>query len=1279
MIISVLQQLLLSFMYVSLRCTDSSTITIEDYDASNDIPYSEMLALSDFYQSTAGDHWVWRDDAVYGARWNFTHPAPCTDSWQGIECEWGIDDSYHVVNLTLSSYNLSGTLCDTISDLTQLVFLYLYSNQLIGSIPAAIGQLTHLEVLSFDLNQLTHTIPDSFVNLTNLTHIQLWNNLLTGTFPSQFCNLSRLSVIFLPHNYINGNLPNCIGNLLDLRVLILENNIMSGTIPSSLGLLTQIFDLDLLNNLFTGTLPDTLCDIDDLLYLYLYGNLLTGPLPTSWEHCNRLNVLSINSNMISGTFPLELTTVSSLEYLEMTNNMMTGPIPASIASLTSLIQLILSANYFEGSIPSGIGGFRQINTLFLDNNRFTGPIPTSIGELTSLFNLDFHENRLSGTLPRSMSALESLVSVNLLNNALSGSLEGVFNASSQSSLSTIQLSHNQFTGEIPLELSSLRNLSSLSLESNCFKTSLPVELCELQQLKVLDLNGLRTALSCQHVLLPGLSTSYISTGYESLRRSVPACFFHMPNLLLLHLSGNRHTGTIPADISATLQDLSLSHNFFTGSIPSSVQDRNWLNLDLSHNRLKGLLRHYAVSEADGSSLRLEVNRLSGPVPGQLLEMRNISILDGNLFSCNSVDDLPTQDPNRNTFHCGSNAFNTPYLIFGIILASLAFLAFVLIRYRERIGLSPVPQELVSKWLNLHNSLQDHARSRLVIYRRWLVLIDVVQEVTLYSCLYVLFVLSPVYISLNWFYRTTEQSYAWVVSLAFFSGVVAGSIALLFLVLFLILVLVTIRWGLLKYSAITGTDARDDRATVILENSVLADVNTAVKASSITSFELGDPTPGDGAGTPRSSEVESVAAQEEACKGDLPLLQKARIYGIFLLINFSVSIGANIAYIYAVFNGGFAVIVLAGLLLSVFKLFWNGVCGPVLTSWCMHEMRHFNRNGSELFSVQLFAALINYIAIPCLTVAVISPNCFYNLFVSTDPVESQYLYKIKYMEKVGTYVKYIDFYQIGSTSYVPPFVYSYQCSSSIITTYAPAFIYLCIFAAFVNPIGQVALQQLHSHLPRTHLLFKAVQVIIPRILTTTDEDSMRKVAYNIYFPYSNARQVTINSLTFLGILFTFGAAFPPLGFAVAVTMVIGLIFAKLKISRFLSIAIEKNCMNCIDTVDSECRDAISMKFLHRSKWMLATFGSCFYSIFVLDEYGDQVGYTAFWIMIFIPLAPLFMYQCTQIAARVYERSNQQHPVDTNHSQSLNPAVLSNPCGDSYVQRAVFNPMKRDHQL
>jgi len=1265
-----------------LMCS-SYPIGIEEHGASDNLPYTELQALYDFYQSTGGEHWRWRD-AAYGTQWNFTDPAPCTDSWQGIECERSYDNSYHVVNLTLSSYNLTGTLSDTISDLSQLVFLYLYSNQLTGSIPVSIGQLTALEVLTFDQNHLTHTIPDSIVNLTNLTHIQLWNNSITGTFPSQLCHLSRLKMIFLPQNYIDGTLPSCLENLIGLHVLIMENNQLSGTIPSSLGLLPHLFDLDLLNNHFTGTLPDTLCDIDDLLYLYVYGNMLTGTLPTSWDNCARLRSLSISNNMISGTFPAGLTTVSTLEYLEMAYNMMTGTIPAAITSLNNLIELLLSGNNFVGSIPSDIGYLRSINTLFLDSNRLTGPIPSSIGELTSLFNLALYDNRLSGTLPRSISSMASIVSINLLNNELYGTLKGVFNATSQPSLSTIQLSHNQFTGEIPAELFSLHNLSSLSMESNCCMSSVPPGLCGLQQLKILDLSGLHTASSCQHVLLPGLSESYVSVGYVSYK-SVPTCYFHMTNLQLLHLSGNSHTGTIPADIGTTLQDLSLSHNFFTGTIPNSVQDRKWVNLDLSYNRLQGLLHHYDydVSKDENSSLRLEVNRLSGPVPSQLLDMGNISILDGNLFSCTSADDLPSHDPNRITFECGSNSFNTPYLIFGIISSSLVLTALVMIRYRKQIKISSAMLQLVSKWLNLRNKLQEHNMlSRLAIYQRWLLLIDVLQEVTLYSSLYIIFVLSPVYITLNWFYRTTEQSYAWVVSLAFFSGVVAGSIALIFLVVFLCLVVVMIRWGLLKYSKITGTDAHDDRATVVFEHDQRADeLSSAIKAGN-TSFELDDITKDNGVVSPRSSEVTSNLDLEEGCsKGDLPLQQKVRIYGLFMAINFLVSLGANIAYIYAVFNGSSVVILLARVLLSMFKLFFNGVCCPVLTSWCMHEMRHFKKNGSELFTVQLFAGLINNIAIPCLTVAIISPNCFYNLFVSSHSVQTQYLFKIRYSENFGTYLKYFDIYQLGSTSYAPPFVYSYQCSCSIITSYAPAFTYVCIFAAFVNPIGQVALQQLHRHLPRTNLLFKAVQLITPRILITTDEDSMRNVAYNIYLPYSNARQVTVNSLTFLGILFTFGAAFPPLGFAIAVTMFIVLVFAKLKIGRFLSLAIERNCMNCIETVDLECRAAISMKFLHRSKWMLASFCSCFFSIFVFDEFGDQVGYVAFWIFIFMPLAPMLMYQCIQIVTRIRELSDQSRPVvtsDSNMRCSSSNAAVVNPPGSSYIQRVVFNPMKRDQQ-
>eukprot|EP01034_Spumella_vulgaris_P046051 gene46051-57412_t len=43
------------------------------------------------------------------------------------------------------------------------------------------------------------------------------------------------------------------------------------------------------------------------------------------------------------------------------------------------------------------------------------------------------------------------------------------------------------------------------------------------------------------------------------------------------------------NVSATLTDLSLSHNQLTGTIPLQIQSHPWSSLDLSFNKLTGVL------------------------------------------------------------------------------------------------------------------------------------------------------------------------------------------------------------------------------------------------------------------------------------------------------------------------------------------------------------------------------------------------------------------------------------------------------------------------------------------------------------------------------------------------------------------------------------------------------------------------------------------------------------------------------------------------------------------
>src|SRR5690606_25351348 len=116
-------------------------------------------------------------------------------------------------------------------------------------------------------------------------------------------------------------------------------------------------------------------------------------------------------------------------------------------------------------------------------------------------------------------------------------------------------------------------------------------------------------------------------------------------------------------------------------------------------------------------------------------------------------------------------------------------------------------------------------------------------------------------------------------------------------------------------------------------------------------------------------------------------------------------------------------------LSFFKLVWNGVCTPFLIRRIADYLSD-TTSGAGFVSIQVMVALFNNIAIPCLVVAVVSPSCFYNVFDAPPDVNSRFVY--------NSCADFLDtgceFYspEIITTTYNPPFRYDFQCSSGILT-------------------------------------------------------------------------------------------------------------------------------------------------------------------------------------------------------------------------------------------------------
>mgnify|MGYP000878029277 FL=1 len=168
------------------------------------------------------------------------------------------------------------------------------------------GQFTGRDIsrnLNLNHNELTGTIPESIGNLTKLRTLTLHDNLLTGTIPETIGKLIELDYLHLSNNKLTGSIPKDIEKLTKLRNIYLYNNQLTGIIPANIGNLTKLYSLYLYNNKLTGIIPESIGKLSELRYLYLYDNQIMGLIPQSI--CNlTLNGISLNNNQLCPSYPV---------------------------------------------------------------------------------------------------------------------------------------------------------------------------------------------------------------------------------------------------------------------------------------------------------------------------------------------------------------------------------------------------------------------------------------------------------------------------------------------------------------------------------------------------------------------------------------------------------------------------------------------------------------------------------------------------------------------------------------------------------------------------------------------------------------------------------------------------------------------------------------------------------------------------------------------------------------------------------------------------------------
>ena len=535
------------------------------------------------------------------------------------------------------------------------------------------------------------------------------------------------------------------------------------------------------------------------------------------------------------------------------------------------------------------------------------------------------------------------------------------------------------------------------------------------------------------------------------------------------------------------------------------------------------------------------------------------------------------------------------------------------------------------------------------YRHVVNVFNTISSLSMLCAAFALLTLTPLYIGASYYNGTIAHQYAYTVSAAYKSGAVPMGLEFVFFILLLVVTVVVFQIGInwLNIHHIVNPMQNQTTAAVAISDQAPDEI---VKCTEVgDSDEAATNVASTKKQTNTTSSAATTAPSDVSSPATATAARRFAVYGIFVTANFVAVLGVNIAYIYVALYRSNSLLLGAQVLLSAFKLIWNKFCCTNLVFWIAVYLNvDLATYEAESFAVQLFASLFNNIAIPCLTVAAISPACFYYLFTAPPAVSSQYTsYECELIDsKSGECLGYGP--DLGTTTYNPPFSYSYQCSSSFITYYAPAFIILAIMSAFVTPAITIVLQLLHTQVVRycnkDSLVFKCIDKALPRILKPLPlpaASATAPIPAAIAAPpspplapyisqlmrgrYFDAHSLLVTMLTFFGILLTFGAVFPPVAVALAVTIVVAILSANLKVGRFLNRALEAHNVELIYKFEAECRNVGSSAQLQIAVWMLISFSCWFYTLFLFDTLGGSVGFGgAYWVLIVMPLMPLVMY-------------------------------------------------------
>ncbi|KAL0326067.1 UNVERIFIED_CONTAM: Receptor-like protein kinase [Sesamum radiatum] len=262
-------------------------------------------------------------------------------------------------------------------------------------------------------------------------------------------------------------------------------------------------------------------------------------------------------------------------------------------------------------------------------------IPGALGNCSGLTTIDLSLNSLTGEIPPSFQNLATLEGLLLSDNHITGVIPPFLG--NFSNLRQFGLDNNNISGEIPSNIGLLKELTLFFAWQNELQGKLPNELANCQKLQDLDLSNNALTGPVPRSLFNLRNLTKLLLISNQLSGKIPADIGNCSSLTRLRLGSNMLDGEIPSEIGmlGNLRFLELSENQFTGKIPPDIGNCKQLEMvDLHGNKLQGVIPLSFVSLLQVNVLDLSMNQISGNIPESMGNLTSLNklVLSGNKIS-----------------------------------------------------------------------------------------------------------------------------------------------------------------------------------------------------------------------------------------------------------------------------------------------------------------------------------------------------------------------------------------------------------------------------------------------------------------------------------------------------------------------------------------------------------------------------------------------------------------------------------------------------------------------